>query len=155
MTISTSYNPDVEDRILRILLSDERKTKVLKNLKDMLTKINRDQLSSQGRQLITVVERLLDNFYLYENNMDKMLVCIDHTNTLQVERLLSLAPDLTSSELKLCNLVTMNLDNQQIAEVFGIESASVSVKKYRIKKKLGIEKASLFNFLVRQKSIRH
>ncbi|SNS78221.1 regulatory protein, luxR family [Belliella buryatensis] len=49
-------------------------------------------------------------------------------------------PTLTRSELELCSLIKMNLTTKEIASILRITSDSVFTKKYRILKKLNLEK---------------
>lgn len=48
--------------------------------------------------------------------------------------------DLTQSELRLCCLIRSNLSTKEIAAIMGIAVRSVELKKYRLKKKLNIER---------------
>ena len=48
--------------------------------------------------------------------------------------------DLTRSELRLCCLIRSSLSTKEIAAVMGIATRSVELKKYRLKKKLNIER---------------
>ncbi|MGE5355806.1 MAG: helix-turn-helix transcriptional regulator, partial [Deltaproteobacteria bacterium] len=56
--------------------------------------------------------------------------------------------DLTSSELKLCVYLRINMSSKEIAPILGISVKSVEIKRYRIRKKLGLEhNESLNNYL--------
>jgi DNA-binding CsgD family transcriptional regulator len=48
-------------------------------------------------------------------------------------------PELSTSEKRLASLIKMNLTNREIASILNIESASVKMAKYRLKKKLNLE----------------
>ena len=148
METMTTYTPESEDRLWKIILSDDRKTQVLKDLRDFVTNLEKDKLSEYGKHMASYVEKIIDGFFLFENNADKALVLMDQTNQNFNKRLLSTAPDLTISELKLCNLLALNLSNLEISEVLGIEASSVSVKKYRIKKKLGLKNNDLLSYIL-------
>ncbi len=57
-------------------------------------------------------------------------------------------PSLTIMEKRLAGLVKMNLTNSEIASVLNIESKSVKMAKYRLKKKLGLDdEQDIFQFL--------
>lgn len=47
-------------------------------------------------------------------------------------------PELSTSEKRLASLIRMNLTNREIASILNIESASVKIAKYRLKKKLNL-----------------
>ena len=54
-----------------------------------------------------------------------------------VSRLLELCPTLTRQELHVCTLIKLRFNNTQMSEVFGVSTASISQKKFRLKKHLG------------------
>lgn len=56
------------------------------------------------------------------------------------ERLLKQFPKLTPNELKLCAYLRMNLSTKEIAQMLNISTESVTTKRYRLRKKLGLEK---------------
>lgn len=58
-------------------------------------------------------------------------------------------PDLTTAEMRLCALIHLNFEANDIANILGISTESLRVYRHRLRKKLQIEKgASLYNFLV-------
>jgi len=57
-------------------------------------------------------------------------------------------PDLSDHEKKLATLIRLNLSNKEIATLMGISPKSVEVSRYRLKRKLGLEKeSSLIEFI--------
>ena len=55
------------------------------------------------------------------------------------EKLQSNFPDLTPNELKLCAYTRINLSNKEIARLLNVNSSSVEMARYRMKKKVGLE----------------
>ena len=53
-----------------------------------------------------------------------------------VSRLLGICPTLTKQELHLCMLIKLRFSNAQMSEIFGVNTTSVSQKKFRLKKHL-------------------
>ena len=53
-----------------------------------------------------------------------------------VSRLLGVCPTLTKQELYLCLLIKLRFNNAQMSEIFGVNTTSVSQKKFRLKKHL-------------------
>lgn len=53
-----------------------------------------------------------------------------------VTRLKAVCPTLTKQELYLCILIKLRFSNSQMSEIFGVSTASVSQKKFRLKKHL-------------------
>lgn len=57
-------------------------------------------------------------------------------------------PDLTDQEKKLASLIRLNLSNKEIATLLSISPKSVEVSRYRLKRRLGLEKDdNLFHFI--------
>ena len=58
-------------------------------------------------------------------------------------------PDLTSAETRLCAMMRLNLDSKDMATIMGISQDSLRIARYRLRKKLGIDKgANLYSFMM-------
>jgi len=58
-------------------------------------------------------------------------------------------PDLTPNDLKLCAYLRLNLSSKEIAPLFNISTKSVEVKRYRLRKKMGLDRdTSLTNYIL-------
>ena len=53
-----------------------------------------------------------------------------------ISRLLTSCPQLTEQELRLCVLIRLRFNNTQLASIFAVSPASISQKKFRLKKHL-------------------
>ena len=53
-----------------------------------------------------------------------------------ISRLLTSCPQLTEQELRLCLLIRLRFNNTQLASIFAVSPASISQKKFRLKKHL-------------------
>ena len=53
-----------------------------------------------------------------------------------ISRLLTCCPQLTEQEFRLCLLIRLRLNNTQLASIFAVSPASISQKKFRLKKHL-------------------
>ena len=53
-----------------------------------------------------------------------------------ISRLLACCPQLTEQELRLCLLIRLRFNNTQLASIFAVSPASISQKKFRLKKHL-------------------
>ena len=64
-------------------------------------------------------------------------------------KLRAVTPDLTETELRLASLLKMNLTTKEIAAIMKVQPDSVLKSKYRLKKKLKLEKEmDLVGYLV-------
>ena len=67
-----------------------------------------------------------------------------------LKRVLTHAPKLTATDLKLCAFLKMNLNSKQIANLLNIEPSSVDMARYRLRKKLNLDqKNNLTDFINR------
>ena len=58
-------------------------------------------------------------------------------------------PDLTAAEIRLCALLKLNLDSKDIATILGISQDSLRVTRYRLRKKLNLQRgANLTAFIM-------
>jgi len=65
------------------------------------------------------------------------------------EKLLSLAPDLSRSELQMCALLRMNLPSKEIARLMNLSLATVDLTRHHIRQKIKLESSqNLISFLI-------
>lgn len=65
------------------------------------------------------------------------------------KKLKSKYPDLTPNELKLCAYLRLNLTSKEIAPLFNISPKSVEIKRYRLRKKMKLDReTSLTNYIL-------
>ena len=66
------------------------------------------------------------------------------------KKLLSLHPDLTPSELKICLFLKMNFNTNEICVLTNQKLRTVENKRYRLRKKLGLKSSdSLTNYIIK------
>lgn len=59
-----------------------------------------------------------------------------------------MAPELTENDLRLCAYIRIGMRAKEIASMLQVTSASVNTHRYRLRKKLGLDKdASLDDFV--------
>jgi DNA-binding CsgD family transcriptional regulator len=65
------------------------------------------------------------------------------------KKLKSYHPKLTPNELKLCAYLRLNLTSKEIAPLFNISPKSVEIKRYRLRKKMNLDRnVSLTNYIL-------
>ncbi|WP_298487788.1 triple tyrosine motif-containing protein [uncultured Maribacter sp.] len=66
-----------------------------------------------------------------------------------LKRIKELHPELTPNDLRLCAYLRLNLSSKEIAPLLNISGRSVEVKRYRLRKKMGLEhEKSLVNYIL-------
>ena len=67
-----------------------------------------------------------------------------------LERLLNISPNLSTSDLRICAMMKLNLNSHEISTIQGISVNSLRTIRYRIHKKIGVEKGEkLQDFLLK------
>ncbi len=111
------------------------KNEILSNIKNELKAVSELNGNKTGK-LVNKLDRELKNenywedFNLYFNRVDQHFV-----KSIQKEY-----PNLTSNDIRMCSLIRMNLSNKEIASLCNISSRGVEQSKYRLKKRLGLDK---------------
>lgn len=88
--------------------------------------------------IIKIIDRNLNNtddWQVFEeafNNADKDFL----------KKVKNQHPSLTSNDLRLCTYLRLNLSSKEIAPLLNISSRSVEVKRYRLRKKMGLQRES-------------
>lgn len=105
-----------------------KKNEFLTNIKDQL----KESESSKVKSVIKTIDKDIneeDNWNLFRdafNNADKEFF----------KKIKSKHPDLTSNDLKLCAYLRLNLSSKEIAPLLNISVKSVEIKRYRLRKKM-------------------
>lgn len=125
-----------------------RKNEVMEELKESIKEAQKGvegELSKKLSKLNRIVDNALDvdkdweDFKLYFENVHK-----DFFSVLKQR-----FPELGNSELKLCALIKLNLNMKESAAIMGISPESVKTARYRLRKKLNLNKdESLADFLM-------
>ena len=67
-----------------------------------------------------------------------------------LEKIKTSHPDLTPNDLRFCAYLRLNLSSKEMAPLLNISIKSVETKRYRLRKKLGLEHDSgLVNYILK------
>ena len=119
-----------------------KRNELLNNIKEELSK---GKSPDDSKSVIKLINSNLNNtsdWKLFEeafNNVDK-----DFMKTVK-----TLHPSITPNDLRLCAYLRLNLSSKEIAPLLNISHKSVEVKRYRLRKKMGLEHdQSLSNYII-------
>ena len=119
-----------------------KRNELLNNIKDELSK---GESVDESKTVIKLINSSLNNtsdWKLFEeafNNVDKDFM----------KKVKSLHPTITPNDLRLCAYLRLNLSSKEIAPLLNISHKSVEVKRYRLRKKMGLEHdQSLSNYII-------
>jgi ligand-binding sensor domain-containing protein/DNA-binding CsgD family transcriptional regulator len=94
---------------------------------------------SDGRTALNQIIKLIDNTIKLDNNWKKFEFYFDQVHGNFLERLREKYPDLTTSQLRLCAYLKMNLTSKEIATLMNISVAGIEKSRYRLRKKFNLE----------------
>lgn len=136
---------ELETTTLHLIHKNEK----LIDLRDRLGDIIASAPSPLQRQLSQVVKSINQDLEDEQNweNFERHFNAI-HDNF--IRRFAEAFPDLTYNDLKLCALIRMNMSNKEIASFLNISVRSVESRRYRIRKRMGMDSdVNLNDFIVR------
>lgn len=111
------------------------KNEILTELKKSLIEFKKSP-ESNFRALVRKLDQELKNedywkeFNLYLNEVDQKFL----------DNIIKKHPELTKNDLRMCSLLRMNLSTKEIASLLNISVRAVEQGRYRLKKRLGLEK---------------
>ncbi|MBI6119522.1 helix-turn-helix and ligand-binding sensor domain-containing protein [Salegentibacter maritimus] len=124
-----------------------KKNEMLMEIQNELSK-DKTNFSNQFKMkhILNKINRAIknkDEWKVFETNFNEL-----HEDFFK--DILKTYPKLTSKDLKLCSYLKMNLTSKEIAPLMGISVRGVEVHRYRLRKKMGLNKnENLTNFLIK------
>ena len=119
-----------------------KRNELLNDIKDQLSK---SKSLDDVNGVIKIINSSLNNtndWKLFEeafNNVDKDFM----------KKIKSLHPSITTNDLRLCAYLRLNLSSKEIAPLLNISHKSVEVKRYRLRKKMGLsQNQSLSDYII-------
>jgi DNA-binding CsgD family transcriptional regulator len=125
-----------------------KKNEMLMEIQNELNK-DKSNFSNQFRikHIMNKINRAIknkDEWKVFETNFNEL-----HADFFKV--ILEKYPNLSSKDLKLCSYLKMNLTSKEIAPLMGISVRGVEVHRYRLRKKMELDKKeNLTNFLIKE-----
>lgn len=126
-----------------------QKNEILHKLRNELTKIKNSQADDHHKnELNNILKRIgkeIDN----EKQWQVFNTHVEQVHEALFQRLKQDYPDLTPRELSLCAYLRMNISSKEIATLMNISTRGVEISRYRIRKKLGLDRnANLTEFMM-------
>ncbi|MCH9661379.1 MAG: LuxR family transcriptional regulator, partial [Bacteroidetes bacterium] len=129
-------NQDIEARNRELAIATMNmisKNTTLNNIKNEIT--------SQGNlKELTSVIKLLDDTINSKKEWKFFEEAFNHADQDFFKKVTHLHPQLTPNDLRLCVYLRLNLSSKEIAPLLNISPRSVEIKRYRLRKKIGLER---------------
>jgi tetratricopeptide (TPR) repeat protein len=130
------------------LLQEINRNNVLENVKSHLALLLKADKNERRQE----VQRLIQMINAHKNEEDKWAAfqqIFDNVHSQYFDKLKSRFPELSPGDLKLAALLKLNLNTSDIASSLNISADSLRVSRYRLRKKLQLEKGdNLVSFLM-------
>lgn len=138
-----------DKKLAKMLEETAEKIKFLVKLKKVALRMQSQMLE----EIETVSKKTVDiiDLGLKESRTWQLLKSQNvKSNPLFIKKLLKKSPNLTASELRVCNLIILDFDTKQISELTNLSIRTIENHRFHIRKKLAIpEKESLNKFLLK------
>ena len=126
-----------------------KKGELFSKLKGDLTKVMKELNNPQSEVELKKMIRSLSADDNLDNEWEKFTVHFDKVHSDFLSELKDRHPTISTTELKLCAYLRMNLSTKEIAGLMNISVRGVDIGRYRLRKKLLIpSEKSLFDFMI-------
>lgn len=116
-----------------------QKNEFLESLRSNLKKIKKSE-KEDIHQKIKKLTRSIDLNFNLDEDWEEFENIFQQIHTGFFDRIRENHPTLTNSEVRLCAMIHANLHSHEIASVMNISNDSLRIARYRLRKKLGLEK---------------
>lgn len=114
------------------------KSKTLHTIKEKLIPLN------TSRELDDIIKEIDKNISTKED-WNFFETAFNHADKDFFKKVKKLHPELTTNDLKLCVYLRLNMTSKEIAPLLNISHRSVEIKRYRLRKKISLEKSVNLN----------
>ncbi len=114
------------------------KTSTLNSLKEQLIDFNED---NKLKPVIGNINKIINN----KKDWEFFEKAFNHADKKFFKKLKERHPELTPNDLRLCVYLRLNLTSKEIAPLLNISHRSVEIKRYRLRKKLDLERDTNLN----------
>ena len=126
-----------------------QKNETLNTLRSKIVKIQKDLKDPEDKRQLKKLINLIESDTQLEDDWTKFSYHFDQVHRNFLTRIKQNYPHLSSKDLKLCAYLRMNLSTKEIAPLLSISVRGVEISRYRLRKKLALEKeVNLNEFMV-------
>ena len=126
-----------------------QKGEILLKVKQSLEKIAKESTPDMRGQ-IRKVSRMIDDDIRLDKNWKQFEHHFDEVHGQFLQHLRAKFPNLTSKDQRLCAYLRMNLSTKEIAQLMNISVRGVEISRYRLRKKLDLDREENLNTFMMQ-----
>lgn len=136
-----------DKNLARYILELDQKSRLLEKVKLRVKELCVDTDNDTKKELITILNTIKIDTNT-NRNWEDFKMYFEKINPKFLNQLSKMFPVLTAKDLKYCCYLKMNMSNEDITQLLGINPESVRTHKYRLKKKMILPKQqNLRNFI--------
>lgn len=154
LLLSKYYKESVKNKDWELTLITKSNQKNEALITDVLNSLDKFVAQNEMKdnfwytELISKINKLKQA--LQNNSWDQFESHFKNVHPNFSDNLINAYPKLSSEELKLCYFLRLNMNSKEIASITNKESASIDIARYRLRKKLELDKdEKLHEFLMR------
>lgn len=129
-------NLEMDARNRELAISTMNMIKKSKTLNDIKEELNKLKSVDGVNEVMRIIDRNINN----EEDWKFFEEAFNHADKDFFKKVKDLHPQLTSNDLRLCVYLRMNLSSKEIARLLNISPRSVEIKRYRLRKKIELER---------------
>jgi DNA-binding CsgD family transcriptional regulator len=116
---------------------------------ELLTTI-KDELNTMGnKDVVKPVIKIIDKSLRQNDDWELFQEAFNNADSEFLKKVKTTHPSLSPNDLKLCAYLRLNLSSKEIAQLLHISPRSVEIKRYRLRKKLGLQhEDNLVNYIL-------
>ena len=125
-----------------------QKNELLDNLREDLKRIKKGSVDDIPKKLRKLIKSIELNFSL-DDDWQEFEVIFQQVHSSFFDKLKNSYPNLSASDVRLCAMIRLNLHSKEISTIMGISNDSLRIARYRLRKKMGLNKgANLYSFIL-------
>lgn len=128
-------NNDLNKELLSFTITTTQKNQLLQDIYDELNDMQGAEPSKLRK-----VKHIINNALTNEEEWEEFRVRFEQVHQSFFDNIKADYPQLTANDLRLCAFIKLDLSSKQIASLLNIAPSSVDISKYRLKKKLTLNK---------------
>ena len=129
---------ELANTAINLVQKNKHLNKIKGELKKIQSEIKEELIKSRLAMIIRKIEKETNNdesWSIFETNFEQV-----HEDFLK--RIRERHPDITPKELKLSAYLRMNITSKEIAALMNISTRGVEISRYRLRKKLNIDRST-------------
>ncbi|MEP1094092.1 MAG: LuxR C-terminal-related transcriptional regulator [Cyclobacteriaceae bacterium] len=121
--------------LINLSMEQLNKNRLIHDLESDLTHMGNDENSGQ---LVSQLKNKLSSYSIQDKEWENLQMHFENVHSDYFKRLREEFPSLSSSELRMCGFIRLQLTTKEIANMLYVEPKSVQTSRYRLKKKLNV-----------------